>query len=376
MSIEDTIAERMPTYVECVSKTRRWAYANWERIQREPDIQGHYKAPYFWASVGDARMAGAHAQLIADRFLQADGDFRMDADRKGFLGFPCTVFNQYLYPNGWLVSGLQKLGAYDLVNRAMPFILSFQDPRHGGFYYACEAQTMTLDRSMMDSSSTSSAGMACLMCGRLAEAERAGDFILRLLDLQPQPDTYYYSCMKSDGSLFTDVFASEDQWDPNSRKQKCLSTQADGGNELTWLIGKPTKFLARLYSATGKAKYLEGARRAFAFFHKLEKNAWTNYASCKTMWAGAELYRLTGESAFAETAVRILDYYCKTQAASGAWVHTLWYKSEEEQSFCWTADITYEYGGEISDVILDLSRRAGSRAPESVASERQCLSTI
>lgn len=356
MSIEQTIVQRLPRYVDTVCRTLQWAYANWERIVAESDIQGHYKAPYFWASLGDMRMAGRHAQLIADRFLQGDGDFRMGARCKGFEGFPCTVFNQYIYSNGWLISGLQKLGAYDMVNKAMPFVLSFQDPRHGGFYYACDPQTMTVDRSLMDSSSTSSAGMACLMCGRMAEARRAGDFILRLLELQPQPDTYFFSCMKADGSLHTDVFASENQWDPNSRKQKCLSAKADGGSELTWLIGKPTKFLTRLYTATGEQKYLDGARRTFAFFHKLDKNAWTNYASCKTMWAGAELYRLTGEPAFAETAIRILDYYCDTQVASGAWVHTLWYKSEAEQSFCWTADITYEYGGEISDVIFDLSR--------------------
>lgn len=365
MTIEQMIVERLPRYVECVNRTRQWAYANWQRIAAEPDIQGHYKAPYFWASVGDAQMAGRHAQLIADRFLQADGDFRMDQQRKGFLGFPCTVSNQYIYSNGWLMSGLQKLGMYDIVNRAMPFVLGLQDARHGGFYYACDPATMTVDRSLMDSSSTSSAGMACLMCGRLAEAKRAGDFVLRLLELQPQPDQFFFSCMKADGSLFTDVFASEDQWDPNSRKQKCLSAEADGGNELTWLVGKPTKFLTRLYSATREKKYLDGARRAFMFFHKLQPNAWTNYASCKTMWAGAELYRLTGEALFAETAIRILDYYCQTQAASGAWVHTLWYKSEAEQSFCWTADITYEYGGEISDVILDLSRQVGSQMTKS-----------
>ena len=134
---------------------------------------------------------------------------------------------------------------------------------------------------------------------------------------------------------------------------------ADGHNELTWLIGKPTKFLTRLYTATGEKKYLEGALQAFRFFHKLEKGAWTNYASCKTMWAGAELYRLTGGAEFADTAMRILDFYCDTQSPSGTWVHTLWYKSEAEQSFCWTADITYEYGAEISDVVFDLSSRLG-----------------
>ena len=75
------------------------------------------------------------------------------------------------------------------------------------------------------------------------------------------------------------------------------------------------------------------------------------------MWAGAELYRITGEAAFAETAVRILDYYCRTQSPSGSWVHTLWYRDESEQSHAWSADITFEYGAEISDVVFDLCSR-------------------
>jgi hypothetical protein len=341
-------------YTACVKKAQQWAYKNYDRLLAEPDIQAHYKAPYFWACVGDMKMAGMHKKHITEKFLRADGDFRSSEDEKGFFVFSCTVHNQYIYPNGWLTSGFQKLQAYEITRKSLEFMLRFQDPSHGGFYFAFDPKTKQIDKRLMDSSSTSSAGMALLMCGRIQEAKRAGDFILKLFEAQPEFDKYYYSCMAPDGKLHTDVFGIDNQWHPNSRKQKCLSTLEDGHNELTWLIGKPTKFLARLYSATGEKKYLEGAKQAFFFFHKLNKNAWTNYASCKTMWAGAELYRITGEKVFAETATLILDFYCDTQAPSGSWVHTLWYKDESEQAFTWTADITFEYGGEISDVILDL----------------------
>jgi hypothetical protein len=81
------------------------------------------------------------------------------------------------------------------------------------------------------------------------------------------------------------------------------------------------------------------------------------YQACIRKTAGAELYRLTGESVYAQTACRLLDQYVKTQSPSGSWVHTLWYKSAEEQTFCWTADITWEYGAEFSDVLYDLCAR-------------------
>jgi hypothetical protein len=349
--------EQLETYTRTIAKTVQWAHRNHERLLAEADLQSHYKGPCFWAAVGDMKMAGVYRKLMAERFLRADGDFRTAPDVKGFLSFPCTTVNQYLYPNGWITTGLLKMGAYDLARQALKFILKFQDPQHGGFYYAFDPTTGTIDKSLMDSSSTSSAGIALLACGRLTEAVRAGDFILRLLELQPEPETYYFSCMKADGTLHTDVMGNEDQWDANSRKQKCLSAKHDGFNELTWLVGKPTKFLTRLYTATGEAKYLEGAKKCFWFFHKLQERAWINYASCKTMWAGAELYRITGEQAYADTAVRLLDFYCRTQSPSGCWVHTLWYKDESEQSFTWTADITYEYGAEFSDVVYDLCSR-------------------
>jgi hypothetical protein len=344
-------------YQSTIRRLQAWAYANLPRIMKEKDIQAHYKAPYFWVSVGDARMAGFYRNEITRRFLRADGDFRTTGNRKGFFVFDCTVHNQYIYPNGWITTAMQRMGAYDVVRPALDFILRFQDPKYGGFYYAFDPRTKKINKKLMDSSSTSAAGIACLACGRTAEAEAAGDFILRLFRMQPRPDKYFFSCVNGEGRVHTDVFRTENQWDPDSRKQKCLAVGSDGLNELTWLIGKPTKFLARLYTATGKKKYLDGAVWAFDFFHRLEKRAWINYASCKTMWAGAELYRLTGQKRFAQTAVKFLDYFATTQRKSGSWVHTLWYKDEASQAFTWTCDIAWEFGGEISDVISDLSAR-------------------
>ncbi len=354
-------------YERTVRRAVRWAGRHHARLMDEGDIQAHYKAPYFWTATGHMRMAGLYRALIEKRFLRKDGDFRTEETVKGFGHFTCTVHNQYIYPNGWLIVGLQKAGAYDLARKALAFVLRFQDRRHGGFYCAFDPVSKKIVRRLMDSSSTSSAGLACLACGRTAEAARAGDFLLRLLALQPEADTFFFSCMKPDGSLYTDVFRSEDPWDPDSRQQKCLSAKADGLKELTWLIGKPTKFLAKLYLATGDTRYLRGADRAFRFFLALHPNAWKNYASCKTMWAGTELYRITGRRLYLDAALRLADYYAATQKRSGAWVHTLWYRTEADQQFTWTSDITHEYGAELSDVIYDLGCIGARRRPPRAA---------
>jgi hypothetical protein len=348
---------QLETYTSTIRKTHQWAVNNTPKLLAEKDLQAHYKASYFWNAVGDPQHAGLWRKLIAEQFLQPDGDFRTSPDTKGFLAFPATLTNQYIYSNGWIIAGMIKWGAYDIAHKGLQFMLRFQDPNTGGCYYSFDPGTGAIDKRLLDSSSTSAAGLAFLSCGRLAEARKAGDFLLRLLDIQPHPNEFFFSCMTPDGTLHTDVMKSENQWDEGSRKQKCLSARSDALNELTWLIGKPNKFLTRLYTATGESKYLEGAKTCFEFFHKLDERAWTNYASCKTMWSGAELYRITGDRRYADTATRLLDFYCKTQSPTGTWVHTLWYKSEAEQSFPWTADITCEYGAEFTDVLYDLSAR-------------------
>jgi len=51
-------AERQRTYIETIRKTGSWALANWDRVVAEPDLQCHYKGPYFWASLGNMEMEG------------------------------------------------------------------------------------------------------------------------------------------------------------------------------------------------------------------------------------------------------------------------------------------------------------------------------
>ena len=153
----------------------------------------------------------------------------------------------------------------------------------------------------------------------------------------------------------TDVWGDEDQSSLRGRKQFCLSAEADPAGELTWLVGKPMKFLSKLYDQTSDRKYLEGAIELFDFFHRLDEGRWHNYGSCKIMWAGAELYRHTGERRFAETAEHIFDWFCRSQDPSGVWVHHVWYKSPEDQPLAGSLDIVQELCAEMVDTMFELS---------------------
>jgi len=64
--------EQLERYQQCIHKTLQWARNNWHRILDEKDLQGHYKAPAFWAAVGevcDPVEVAAHNDLVEYRRL-------------------------------------------------------------------------------------------------------------------------------------------------------------------------------------------------------------------------------------------------------------------------------------------------------------------
>jgi hypothetical protein len=334
-----------------------WLQRHQAEITEIADLSAHYKAPYLYAVTGDPVRAGYYAGLIQQRYQQPNGDFRTAAESKGWAHLPCSPANRYVYANGWLMMGLRKLNCYAAAERGITFVRRFQSPELGGFASRYDVAGDRVDPRFLDSSSTSSAGLALLACGHTDEACRAGDFILRLLDAQPAPDRHFYCSWESGCGLMTDVWGDEDQNALRGRKQFCLSAEHDPRYELTWLIGKPMKFLARLYDQTGDANYLQGAARLFDFFGKLGEERWHNYASCKVMWAAGDLWRQTGEPRYRAAAERIFEWFCDSMDAGGLWVHSLWYRGPEEQPLPAGLDLVQELCAEMSDTMFDLSGR-------------------
>ena len=115
------------------------------------------------------------------------------------------------------------------------------------------------------------------------------------------------------------------------------------------------KFLCRLYELTREKPYLDGAFKLFSLFELMDDCKYDQLAACKIMWGGAELYRHTGEENVGRTVCRILQAICDGQDPSGTWLHKLWYKDLEAQSFAISLDCAQELCLEITDVIYDLS---------------------
>ena len=327
-----------------------------ERIRSIADLSAHYKAPYLYAVAGKPEMAAYYASLMTKHYQQTDGDFRTTSREKGWYHLPASPANRYIYSNGWIIMGLRKLGCFGPADAAIGFVRGFQDADLGGFYSRFDPVHGLIDTDYIDSSSTSAGGLALLSCGHVEDARRAGDFLLKLLRAQPEPNENFYTSWHRKTGLMTDVWRAEE--DPNSvrgRKQYCLTSRTTSLEEMTWLIGKPMKFLSKLYDQTRVPTYLDAAQSLFDFFHRLDSERWHTLTSCKVMWASAELFRLTHLAHFSETADRIMTSICEQQDPSGTWVNRLFYDSPTEQPIEAQLDVVQEMCAELLDTAFDLN---------------------
>jgi hypothetical protein len=339
-----------------IQKGLSWLVANDKGIDGMRDYSAHYKAPYLYAVTGLRERARKYADLLSSGYLKGDGDFRTTETVKGWEHLPSSPANRYIYGNGWTVAGLQKIGAHRTVRAALGFLSTFQDPELGGFYSRFDVERKTIDRTVLDTSSTCSATLALLACAQFDRAVRGGEFLLRMIDAQPEKERFFFTSWEKGKGVLTDVFHDENAAAIRGRKHFCVSTEHNALYEMVWFIGMPIKILAMVYELTGERKYLQGAEALFAFFNRLSEERWHNNSGTKVMWGAAELYRQTGGKEYRDAAVRILEWLVDSQLESGVWVHSLWYKSIEEQPFQATLDLVQEYVSEFSDVIYNLCR--------------------
>ena len=348
--------------------------ANEDEILRMDDLSAHYKALYLYASSDDRVLSRRYLDLVVSRYLRHSGDFRTSETDKGWNHLRNSPANRYIYSNGWMIVGLRRMAAYGVAARALKFVMRFQSPELGGFCSRYDIEKDDVNPRYLDTSSTSSGGLALLACGRIDEAIRAGDFVLRLLAAQPDMNRNYFSSWDVEGGLMTELGDGEDLDSIRGRKQYCLSAEKDALREQVWMTGKPMMFLARLFDATGDERYLAGAERLFDYFHKLGESRWQNPACCKTMWGGSELYRLTGQEKYGETVKRMLDGFHQTQCEWGGWIHTMRYTSREDQPLAATVDLVQEFCGEIRDAMFNVTGCKASRPATGKADLTQTIS--
>ena len=301
-------------------------------------VDSFYKIPYAFGVTGQAPAAQRLLDWVARYCFTAEGDLCSPA-RKSQGDFHREF---YTYANSWLVIGCQRLGRFDLAYRGLRFILRFQDPHTGGFF--AEPDFLTAGRGCQDIVCASQGGLACLYLGQLEAARRAGEFLLELLWLQPEPERRLYATLDPAEGLIT-----------RYPEDKALRHLVDAASPAQWYFypGIAMGFLGQLYRATGERRYLEAAARYFAFTTRCQGDVYRTPPSGKIGWGASVLYAITGEPHYRQATEEVGDYLMGSQQPGGWWQSpTL----DPTLRYIWH-DFTAEFVVWLSEIVQNLACR-------------------
>lgn len=267
----------------------------------QPNVDGYHKV--LWSFMSTGQLAAAHrtADYIIQNFMTADGDF-LPRENLGIKEM------YYLYPNAYFIIGAMKASRNEITIPSLRFLLSQQNPDHGGFY----SRYSTPDREdISDTISTSMAALACLEAGHLNAARKAANFLADIIDLQPSPKDRFFTAVGSDKKLVTDVK------DNTEAPFRIIHVNVE--NEYWHALGIPFAFLVRLAEDTGETRYFDLARWYFDFQQRCA-NPWDCSYSGKAGWGCAVLYRRTGNPIYRDISLYIADNIVSEQRPDGNWI--------------------------------------------------------
>src|SRR5262245_10306361 len=200
-------------------------------------INDYYKAVVGLAAAGWQDESERMLDYVAARFLRDDGDLD---------GTGCAWFDQFrIYPHAWLLMGAVVRSRFDLVRRWGGFLEAFQDPDNGGFYGSVAERSRRGDQELM---SAGVVAIALLWAGRVEAALRAGLWLRRLFESQPDLTSGFFFVWNRQSGLVTEF--------PETRSVEYRINAAETG-QWYFQYGIGAALSAGLFGATGDRSWLE-----------------------------------------------------------------------------------------------------------------------
>jgi len=266
-----------------VARVRKWlmeTMAPGERFERGGlTYRGLFKAPISLASVGMVAEGNRCVDFLRDHFMQPNGDFkdpRFDSHPAPSLKY------YYTYRASWIAVGAHRLGRFDVSRKTGEFILSFQDPKNGGF-----VATHNRRPDYFHLCSVAEGGNVALTLGQWEKATLAGDYLIHMLEAQPEPERCFYFVFSRSGKPIRD-------W-PEKNKEFGVLLK-DEPKQLSFVLALAIEMLSQLYMVTGKKRYLESAREYYNILDESHEDVFTIVHCGKLARAAAILYSITGEA--------------------------------------------------------------------------------
>lgn len=281
----------------------------------EMNIAAYYKLPFALAAGGRTLMGHRVLTWVRGQMTQ-DGDFAPSARGRIFSRL-------YPYPNSWLIAGAHRLGRLDISRPGARFLLRFQDSWSGAFRsmppevgggeqtgaYVAQAEAQSADTAEV--MCTAMAGFALLYVGHVDAAGRAGDFLCRLLSIQPEPKIVLYTMYDLREQRLITTFPEH--------LAPAFAVDSRELRQYYFQVGIAAAFLAKLFEATGDERYLATAKAYLDFIEGCREDKFATPQSGKLAWGAAYVSRVTGEPKYLEITEEVIRYLCESQHREGCW---------------------------------------------------------
>ena len=212
----------------------------------ELGVTEYYKVPAALLVCGFSSAANSLLRWIRRHGFLPNGDFGPR---------PASALNSYYYTyhNAWVIKAAHRLGAFDLAQRGMDFLLGFHDPAGGGFYSHPTERNPATEQDLWV---VSGCGWCAIYTGRLDVARGVGGWMRRMMDDQPNYPEELWTVYSRSRGLITDVIDDDFRY---------VLTGDESRDQSFYHPGIAAGFLCRLYKATGEAEWLELAREYMRF---------------------------------------------------------------------------------------------------------------
>ena len=264
----------------------------------------YYRVPWTLALMGELGPASRVLDWIQRHMLSPQGAF------EGLS--PQGVFERRYgsYPLACLLVGATLLQRLDLVYPGARHLLTWQDPESGGLYDNRQDPPASSEQELFPAAQ---GGMTFLLVGQLQAAIKAGEFLARLWDLQPDVEHQLYHVYSPAKGLVADYPPAE---------EALYLTRKDQPWQHHFNGGIAAAFLAELYLATSGDKWLDLARRYQEFSMTTHECQFQSMQTCKSGWGSGLLYIATRETPYRNWTARLGDWFVENQFDDGHWENT------------------------------------------------------
>lgn len=299
------------------------------------DISAYYKSVLMFILADEHKKAIDILKFISEHFMRKDGDFL--SDKKENLKSANGAYEEFwAYTNGWIVRAANLLGNKEVADKGYGFLQNnFYNFREGYFY----TNKPGTNNGVSDVLTNAHLGLINLEHGEKEIAKKAGDYLIKMLEMQPDLDKGFYL-----RSQYGSLMEKQDPLHFIDRHQS---------NQLYFMIGYPIAYLGRLYKATKEEAYLTAAEQYAKFALSCEELPQSIY-SHKVAWAYSILFEITRNQDYLKGLEDISNFFLKlVDKQLGAWFLNT---AETDLNIIYNA---YDQSAEIACWFMEINKNLG-----------------